>query len=103
MVYIAVLPPAGELRTTWASTSPFESRRRRGKYVRAADRHARRLEPVLGERALQLLDRPALPTRTSVSRQCPACRPSPLHFPLMPEPPVTPTMPSTTRIRRWFR
>src|SRR6059036_163305 len=41
--------------------------------------------------------------RMSVSRQWCSTRPLPIHLPLTPEPPVKPTRPSTTRIRRWLR
>jgi hypothetical protein len=72
IVYIAALPPAGELRTAWALTVPFPVQL--GEIVRTADRDARRFEPVLGECALELLDDRTFHA-TSVSRQWPCIRP----------------------------
>src|SRR6266540_2118075 len=55
IVYIALLPPAGELRTTCTSRAPgLEAAP--GEVFGAAERHTRRLQPVLREGALQLLD-----------------------------------------------
>src|SRR5436309_3209958 len=84
MVYMAVLPPAGELRTTWASTSPFESRRRRGKYSGPPI-----ATPVASSqfsaKAPCSCSTTGRSTRTSVSRQWPCWRPFPLHLPMRTE------------------
>ena len=98
MVYISTLPPAGELRTTGPSTSPFAVERPR-EVVGAAESDAGRLEPVLRECALELAGHRALHPHVGIA---------PLAFLLavaaplaaVPEPPVTPTRPSTTRMRR---
>ena len=102
MVYIAVLPPAGR-RTTWASIDqPLGVQAPAREIGGAADRYPRRLEPVLGERPLQLLDHGPFQRNVGVAPMsflAPVAAPPPL----IPEPPVTPVMPSTTRIRRWLR
>jgi hypothetical protein len=66
---------------------------------RVAQAVKRGLMTVLREDALQLLDDWPF-DEISVSRRRSSWRPFPLPFPLMPDPPVTPTRSSTTKIRR---
>jgi hypothetical protein len=79
----------GELRTTWASTSPFESRLPARKVLGLPIATPVALEPVLGERALQLLDDRPFQEDVGVAPVS-FLASVPAHFPLMPEPPVTP-------------
>jgi hypothetical protein len=65
MVYIATLPPAGELRTTWDSTAPGLDRPR--EVVDAPQRGAGRLQPVFRERALKLVHHRALDPHVGVA------------------------------------
>src|SRR5512134_1188777 len=101
VVYIAVSPVDGELRTTWTATVP-RGGLGRGKYAGPPS-----ATPVtssqLSTKAAWSHSTAGPSTRTSVSRQWSFILPLPTHFSLTPEPPVKPTVPSTTSSRRWLR
>jgi hypothetical protein len=97
IVYIEKLPPAGELRTICAATSP---RRGSGGKYRSPPRTLPVASSQFSTNAPWSRATIGPSMRTSVSRQCPSVRPSPIHFGLTPDPPVNPISPSTISMRR---